>query len=73
MVTYVVIYLGLVFLKLIRFPLVREIEWKWFILVPLFYFLWKVFGRFLVWVIYLVITCGILYGIAQAGIWLFSL
>ena len=71
MVTYVLIYLAAVVLKVLGFPLVREIKWKWFVLVPLFYVLYQVFGKVIVWLLYLLVGLGILYGIAELGMWLY--
>lgn len=69
---YLFIYLGLVFLKLVRFPGIREISWGWFILIPVLLFIRKIIGPILSWMFYVVYAWCALWVIAKIGLWIFS-
>jgi len=62
---YLGIYIGLVLLKLLGFPLVKEIDWKWFVIIPLLYIFWKVIVKTFMWVFVLVSGSVLIYYIAK--------
>jgi hypothetical protein len=66
------IYILAVLLKLVGVPVLRDIDWKWFVLAPVLYVFYQVIVRSFIWVLYVLFAFGSLWAIAYFGMWLFS-
>ena len=62
---YVSIYLVLLFLRAIRFPILKEIDWGWFFLWPVIAFFLKIIIRLLELIIYPILVFGFLWLLAK--------
>ena len=63
------IYLGAIVLKLVGVPVIKDIAWKWFILAPFIYLLYKVVFKSIWWMVCLTGGCFMIYGIAKFFLW----
>jgi hypothetical protein len=70
--TFLLIYIAAIILKLLGVPIVKEIEWKWFILAPIIYFLYKVVWKAFEWIFIFATGTAVVWYVAQFGMWLYK-
>lgn len=66
------IYLGIIFLKLIKVPGFKDISWGWFILLPIFYALARIIGPILAFIFYAAFGFTVVYFIAKLIVWAYA-
>lgn len=71
--TVVGTYFLILLLKIFNVPVIKEIEWKWFLIVPFVWLLFKLVWPFIEFAWHFIIGLFILSALAYGGLWVFSL
>lgn len=66
-------YLFVLLLKIFSVPGIKNIQWKWFLIIPFLYFFIKLIWPFIDFAWNFAVGILILAGIAYGGLWIFSL
>jgi len=66
------VYLGLLILRIFKFPGVKNIPWGWFILLPIFYGLARVIGPILAFIFYAAFGFTVVYFLAKLIVWVYA-
>ena len=68
---FIAFYVIILVLRIFNVPAIREIEWKWFLIIPIVYFFLKLIFPFLSFAFYFAVAIFTMYGVAYFGLWVF--
>ena len=68
---FIAFYSIFLILRVFNTPIIKEIEWKWFLLIPIIYFFLKLIYPFLTFAFYLAVAIVSMYAMVYFGLWVY--